>query len=83
MIAETIWPGSYLVHGEAIGSHPTRHTVFYYYSLVTITTLGYGDIVPGRPGAGLLAGLEAVVGQLYVAILVARIVAIRVAEARD
>jgi hypothetical protein len=81
-ITESLWPGSYLVHDQPIGVHPTGHTVFFYYSLVTITTLGYGDIVPGRPGAGLLAGLEAVIGQLYVAILVARIVALRLTDTR-
>ena len=81
-IVEMVWPGSYLVHDQVIGAHPTGHTVFFYYSLVTITTLGYGDIVPGTPGAGLLASLEAVVGQLYVAILVARIVALRLTENR-
>ncbi len=79
-IVEVISPGSYLVHGQPIGAHLTGHIVFVYYSLVTITTLGYGDIVPGSPGAGMLASLEAVVGQLYVAILIARIVAMRRSE---
>lgn len=79
-VLETLQPGSYLVRDQPVSTHPTGHTVFLYYSLVTITTLGYGDIVPGAPGAGLLAGLEAVVGQLYVAILVARIVALRLSD---
>jgi len=46
-----------------------------YFSLVTLTTLGYGDIVPVRPFARSLATLEAAAGILYIAITVARLVA--------
>jgi hypothetical protein len=49
---------------------------FVYFSLVTMTTLGYGDIVPVSEEARSLATLQAVAGQFYVAVLVARIVAI-------
>lgn len=45
-----------------------------YLSLTTITTLGYGDITPVAPFARLWATLEAVVGLLYVAILISRLV---------
>ncbi|MDH4360306.1 MAG: potassium channel family protein [Nitrospirota bacterium] len=45
-----------------------------YYSFVTITTLGYGDIIPLKPIARTLAYLEAIVGQFYVAVLVAFLV---------
>ncbi|MEL6267236.1 MAG: ion channel [Pseudomonadota bacterium] len=45
-----------------------------YFSLVTITTLGYGDILPVSPFARILAGLEAAVGTLYLAVLIGRIV---------
>lgn len=47
-----------------------------YYSYTTLTTLGYGDILPIHPFARIWATLEAVVGVLYVAILVARLVAL-------
>ncbi len=47
---------------------------FVYFSLVTLTTLGYGDIAPATPLAGILATLEAVVGVFYIAILVAALV---------
>jgi len=47
-----------------------------YYSFVTITTLGYGDILPVSPPAMALATLQAFVGQMYVAILVARLVSV-------
>ena len=45
-----------------------------YFSLTTITTLGYGDITPVSPFARLWATMEAAVGLLYVAILVSRLV---------
>ena len=45
---------------------------FVYYSLVTLTTVGYGDIHALAPGARLLAGAEAVAGVMFIAIAVAR-----------
>lgn len=46
----------------------------WYFSMVTIATLGYGDILPRSPLTQVLAALEAVVGQFYVAVLVAWLV---------
>ena len=46
----------------------------FYFSLVTMTTLGYGDIVPVSSAAQMLVTLQAVVGQMYLAVLVARLV---------
>jgi len=45
-----------------------------YFSLTTLTSTGYGDILPVHPLARSLANLEAVVGQLFLAILLARLV---------
>ena len=42
--------------------------------MVTLTTVGYGDIVPVRPIVRMLAGLEATTGVLYVAITVSLLV---------
>ena len=50
-----------------------------YYSFVTITTLGYGDIAPVGNLARTLAYLEAVVGQMYIAILIAGLIGAHVA----
>jgi hypothetical protein len=64
----------------AFGGLPERFAIarslsgLVYFSLATITTVGYGDIVPVHPIARSLAGLEAVLGQLYPAIILARIV---------
>jgi voltage-gated potassium channel Kch len=49
-----------------------------YFSFITLTSLGYGDIVPLHPLARSLATLEAVTGQLFLAILVARMVALEI-----
>jgi hypothetical protein len=49
-----------------------------YYSFVTLTTLGYGDIVPIAPSARALATLEAITGQLYLTVLVARLVGLHI-----
>jgi len=47
---------------------------FIYFSLTTITTLGYGDITPVSVPVGIWSTLEAVTGVFYMAILVARLV---------
>lgn len=51
-----------------------------YFSFVTITTLGYGDIVPVSPFARMLAAVEAVTGQLYLAVLVAWLVGLTISN---
>ena len=48
-----------------------------YFSFVTLTTLGYGDITPVSEAARMLSVLEAVVGQVFLVVLVARLVSIR------
>lgn len=48
-----------------------------YFSYVTLTTVGYGDLVPTHPITRNLAVFEAITGQLYIAILLARLVSLR------
>lgn len=50
-----------------------------YFSFVTLATLGYGDLVPATPAMRGLAVFEAVIGQLYLALLVARLVGLQTA----
>ncbi len=45
-----------------------------YYSFITLTTQGYGEIVPVNPFARMSAAMEGVVGTLYIAILIASLV---------
>ena len=49
-------------------------------SFITLATVGYGHVTPATPLAGSLAGLQAVTGQLYLAITVAQLVALSLAE---
>jgi len=53
-----------------------------YFSLTTLTTTGYGDVVPIDPFARSLANLEAVVGPFFLAITVARLVSMELADRR-
>lgn len=51
---------------------------FRYFSPVTQTSTGFGDIIPVAPLARTLATLQAVTGQIFVAVLLARLVALRI-----
>jgi hypothetical protein len=55
-------------------------TAVLYFSFATLTTLGYGDIVPTAPLSRMLTSVEAVAGQLYLAVLVARLVGLHIAH---
>jgi hypothetical protein len=64
---DALYPGSIQV-----GSHPAeREAELLYFSLITLSTTGYGDIVPLSGEARILAALEGVTGVLYIAITVA------------
>lgn len=57
------------------GGASTGYQDYMGYSYITLTTLGYGNMVPGNAKADMLASAEAIVGQLYLTVLVARLVA--------
>jgi hypothetical protein len=61
---------------------PGELATMMYFSLTTLTTTGYGDIVPVDPFARSLANLESVLGQFYLAITVARLVTLEIADRR-
>jgi Ion channel len=64
---------------QTSGGSPLKNNAhFAYFSFVTLTTLGYGDTVPILPVARALAIAEALVGQLYPAILIARLVSLQI-----
>jgi hypothetical protein len=54
-----------------------------YFSFVTLTTLGYGDILAVHPSARMLVMLEALTGQLFPAILLARLVSMQIVHSKD
>ena len=66
-------PHAFAILGKPIepGEMDFRYT---YYSFITLTSTGYGDITPLHPYARSLASFEAVMGQLYIAVLIARLV---------
>jgi len=68
-------------HGNP-GTAGVRHGLLYY-SFVTLTTVGYGDITPVHPMARSLAIAEALIGQLYPAILIARLVSLQITTKKD
>ncbi len=85
LIAGLIWAYAFILlnHFDSSAFHlpdyeSLSHEVelFTYYSYSTLTTLGYGDIVPESAQARMLSVLEAVFGQLYLAIVVAKLVTI-------
>ncbi|MFW2403933.1 MAG: potassium channel family protein [Gammaproteobacteria bacterium] len=65
-------PGSF--NGIDASEISTEGFTLVYYSFVTMTTLGYGDVTPEGALARVLAYLAAIVGQFYIAILVAMLV---------
>ena len=69
-----IQPGSFAEAGVVLAGRIAPSKILYF-SLATLTTLGYGDIVAIRPAARMFATLEAASGVLYIAITVARLVA--------
>ena len=81
LIAEGFFPGSFagLEHESWRGN--LEH--FIYYSMVTLTTLGYGDITPEQPLARFLAYSESIAGIFYTTILVASLIGVRLAHAPE
>jgi hypothetical protein len=71
-LMDQVWPGSF---GGAAAQGLSRSDAVYF-SYVTLATLGYGDVVPVSPPARGFAILEAVGGQLYIAVLIARLVSL-------
>ncbi len=74
---ETLHPGSFNIP-EGTDIEASRQ--FVYYSFVTLTTLGYGDITPATSMARSLCILEAVIGQLYLVVQVAWLVGVHVSQ---
>jgi hypothetical protein len=73
------WPASF--RGTTGGSLDLADAI--YFSFITIATLGYGDVVPVSPPARGLAMVEAVSGQMYMAVLVARLVSLYARQRED
>lgn len=70
---------------DASDAHSTSKVLqeLIYFSLVTQTTLGYGDLSPTLGSARIIASFQAILGQLYLAVVVARLVGIAISAAEN
>ena len=73
-----LYPGALLLGGQPLPRGLGMGDAIYF-SFVTLATLGYGDFTPATPVMRGLSVFEAIIGQLYLAIMVARLVSLRVA----
>ena len=83
LLLETLQPGGLSMD---IARHPNHKVDWFdcmFYSFVTLTSLGYGDMVPISPQCRSLSVLEAVSGIMYVAVLVARLVGLYAVRKSD
>lgn len=83
-VIELTAPGAFNVAGPiapALGEWHEREALFLYFSLTTLTTIGYGDVSPVASAARSAAALEGVFGQFYIAVVVAQLVGSKLAEA--
>ncbi len=80
-VLEIVEPGSF--KGLTELADPAWNPDWIYFSFVTITTLGYGDITPLTPTARTLSFAEAIVGQFYIAVLVAGLVSAYISARRE
>ena len=75
---EVAHPGSFAISKADL----THSQYFSYFSYVTLTTLGYGDITPVSNTARSMAVLESMSGQLYLAVTIARLVGLHIAHSK-
>ncbi len=86
---EVLHPGSLLADGQPIAAGHVAFPQFammnslIYYSLSTLSTVAYGDILPKSGPARAFANLEGISGQMYLAILIARLVAMQIAHSNS
>jgi Ion channel len=84
-ILEGLNPGSFSISPNAtsVNEHIERTMQLRCFSFMTLTTVGYGDIVARSPMARTFAVLEALMGQLYLAVLIARLVGLHIVHGMD
>ncbi len=82
-LLQHVTPGAFNLSNVEATTNPWQATCeLLYFSFVTLTTLGYGDITPQSTMARTLATLEALGGQLFLGVLVARLIGLQLTEAK-
>jgi hypothetical protein len=76
---EGLQPGSFQFGQARLSGMEKDPATLVYFSFVTLSTVGYGDITPLSPPARSFAFMEAIIGQIYLAVLVARLVGLHIA----
>jgi hypothetical protein len=76
---EWVQPGSFMFGQARLSGIEKDPATLVYFSFVTLSTVGYGDITPLSPPARSFAFMEAIIGQIYLAVLVARLVGLHIA----
>ena len=83
---ESFRPGSFEMSQSLISVEEPTSTprqVLTYFSFVTLTTIGYGDVLPISPTTRTCAWIEGIMGQFYLAVIVAGLVSMLVTKARS
>jgi hypothetical protein len=83
---EAVRPGSFRGGPDVmneLADADGRRSVLAYFSMVTMTTVGYGDVVPVSHPARMLACLEALVGQFYIAVILAELIGLKASQKGD
>ena len=75
-LVDQLTPGGAFSFNTNAGTHSMSGFTGFYFSFVTLSTVGYGDITPVSRIARWLAAMEAMTGLLYVAVLIARLVSL-------
>ena len=73
-------PNSFSLNGAPMVNPPLQGSNSLYFSFITLSTVGYGDITPVSNAARMLAAAEAVTGTLFMAVLIARLVSLYTTE---
>jgi len=76
MFVSRLNPAAFSFNVGASSTHSLAQFEAYYFSFITLSTVGYGDITPLSPAARTLAMTEAMTGTLYMAVLISRLVAL-------
>lgn len=83
LLVSDLSPGAFVFTAGPETGHALSGFNAYYFSFITLTTVGFGDIVPVSHTARMLAATEAATGTLFMAVLIARLVALYSSQPRN